>query len=75
MDRAALDAALIAAHEADDLSRLVALYTQAADRFERAGDRDGCCFFLTHAYVFALEAGAPEAAALHKRLVGFGREE
>ena len=75
MDRAALDAALIVAHEAEDHSRLVTLYTEAADRFEQAGDADACCFFLTHAYVFALETGAPEAAALHQRLMAYGREE
>ena len=75
MDRAALDAALIAAHRADDLPRLVALYLEAADRFERDGDRDGCCFFLTHAYVFALETGDARARDLHARLKARGREE
>ncbi len=75
MDRAALDAALIAAHEVGDHVRLVALYAQAADRAEAAGEADACCFFLTQAYVFALVTGAAEATALHARLLARGREE
>ena len=35
---------------------------------------DAACFFLTHAYVFALEAGASEAGVLHARLKAQGRE-
>ena len=71
-ERAALDAALIAAHEADDRPLLVQLYTRAADQ---AGDLDTECFFLTQAYVFALQIGAPEAGTLHARLLAHGREE
>lgn len=70
--RAELDAALIAAHEKGDGPALVRLYTEAADQ---ANDVDAECFFLTHAYVFALEAGAPEAVDLHARLKAHGREE
>ncbi len=75
MDRATLDAALIAAHEAGDQPRLVSLYTQAADAAEAAGDTNACCFYLTQAYVFALACGAPEADSLHARLLTHGREE
>ncbi len=75
MDRAALDAALIAAHEAADHRRLVSLYAQAADQAEVMGDLDACCFYLTHAYVFALQTGDEEARALHERLLAYGREE
>ena len=75
MDRAELDAALIAAHGAGDEPRLAALYRAAADRAEAAADADACCFFLTHAYVYALASGAPEADALHARLMEYGREE
>lgn len=71
-DRAALDAALIRAHEAHDTGALVRLYTQAADQ---AADVDAACFYLTHAYVFALDTGADEASALHARLVAHGRDE
>ena len=75
MNRAALDAALIAAHDAGDKPRLVSLYTQAADQAEVAGDIDTCCFYLTQAYVFALACGAPEADSLYARLLTHGREE
>ena len=67
-----LDAQMIAAHKAADQTALIRLYTQAADQ---AADLTAACFFLTHAYVFALEAGAPEAPALHARLKAHGREE
>lgn len=70
--RAALDVALLEAHAADDRPRLVHLYTQAADQ---AHDVEAECFYLTQAYVFALQTGAPEADALHARLKAHGREE
>lgn len=66
----ALNAALLAAHARGDHRALVTLYTQAADE---APDVDSCCFFLTHAYIFALEQGHPDAAALHDRLAAAGR--
>ena len=67
-----LDARMIAAHEDGDQQALIRLYTQAADQ---SNDLTAACFYLTHAYVFALEAGAPEAPALHARLKAHGREE
>ncbi len=67
-----LDAEMIAAHAVHDHAALVRLYTQAADE---ANDVDTACFYLTHAYIFALEAGAPETPALHARLKAHGREE
>ena len=66
-----LDTRLIAAHEAGDRRALIGLYAEAADRMN---DLDAACFFLTHAYVFALEAGAPQASDLHAQLVKHGRE-
>ena len=66
-----LEARLLAAHAADDREALVALYTEAADQSDEADARG---FFLTHAYVFALELGAPQASALRQRLVEMGRE-
>ena len=68
-----LDRAVIAAHQAGDLAALVTLYTQAADAVEEA-DIDAACFLLTHAHVFALEAGDPRAEDLRARLVRYGRE-
>ncbi|MBY8975061.1 hypothetical protein KHP62_04525 [Rhodobacteraceae bacterium NNCM2] len=71
----ALDAALIAAHDAGDHLKLVTLYTEAAEAAEKAGDIDACCFYLTHAYVFALETGHDEADNLKDRLKAYEREE
>ena len=74
-DRAALDAALLQAHARDDRSALVRLYTEAANLAQADNSTEAMCFYLTHAYVFALETGAPEADALHARLKAEGREE
>lgn len=73
MDRQDLDNRLLQAHAEDDKQALIDLYTLAADQSEAAGDIDAACFYLTHAFVFALEAGAPEAAVLNRRLVDRGR--
>lgn len=56
---------LLAAHDAGDRAALVDLYAQAADSTD---DIDAACFYLTHAYVFALELGHPDTGALHARL-------
>jgi len=67
-----LNERMLAAHAASDLDVLIELYTEAADA---SNDADASCFYLVHAYVFALEAGASQAPALHARLVDLGREE
>ena len=69
-----LDAALLEAHAAGDGLKPAALYTEAADQAEDKGDIEASCFYLTHAYVFALEAGLPTAGALNKRLAEHGRD-
>lgn len=66
-----LDDKLLKAHDRGDAQDLSALYTQAADR---VADEDAQGFFLTHAYVFALEAGLPQAPALRRRLIAMRRE-
>ena len=66
-----LDAQLLAAHDAGNTAALITLYAQAADE---AGDIDTTCFYLTHAYVFALEVGHPDTDMLRARLVKHGRE-
>ena len=74
MDRAQLDASLLAAHEAGDHAALVRLYRQAGEEREEAGDIDAACFYYTHAYVFALESGHEAASELLGRLVRHGRD-
>lgn len=63
---------LLDAHARDDRAALVRLYTAAADQ---TSDVDAACFYLTHAYVFALDCGDPSAPALHARLVAQGRAD
>ena len=69
-----LDRALIKAHARGDISELIRLYTRAGDASEAIGDIDAACFYLTHAYVFALQEGDGAAADLNIRLVEHGRE-
>ena len=66
-----LDARLLAAHAAGDLGALVGLYAEAA---EAADTVDAACFYLTHAYIFALDTGDPRVGALKARLVAAGRD-
>lgn len=65
---------LLDAHDKGDGRALTKLYAQAADEKEALGDTEAACFYLTHAFVFALETGAPEEAALQARLHAYGRE-
>jgi len=71
MTRAELDAALRDAHLAGDKARISALYAKAAQTEPTA---DARAFFLTQAYVFALEIGSPEAACLRDALIALGAE-
>jgi len=66
-----LDARLLAAHAADDRPALIALYRAASEASETETARR---FYLTHAYVYALEAGSDLAPALRARLVELGAE-
>ena len=66
-----LDAQLIAAHEEEDSDALITLYSLAG---AQAADIDTACFYLTHAYIFALELGDARATALRAQLVAHGRE-
>lgn len=62
---------LLAAHETADNKQLVRLYALAADE---SVTQEAAGFYLTHAYVFALEAGLAEARDLRARLIDMGRE-
>lgn len=63
---------ILTAHDRGDRAGLVRLYETAADQASRVEETG---FFLTQAYVFALELGHERAAALRERLVSLGREE
>ncbi|MEC3862194.1 hypothetical protein VK792_12945 [Mesobacterium sp. TK19101] len=66
-----LEARLLAAHARGDTRALVGLYTEAG---EHANSAVAQGFYLTHAYVYALELGDVRATGLHARLVAMGRE-
>ncbi|MGH1576916.1 hypothetical protein [Planktotalea sp.] len=67
-----LDQRLLEAHARQDHAALVTLYSEAAEMSE---DEDSRGFYLTHAYIFALELGHPAASTLHGKLKATGREE
>ena len=67
-----LEKALLEAHSRQDLSALTTLYLRASDT---SHDPDEAGFFLTQAYVFALDHGDERAAELRQQLVALGREE
>lgn len=66
-----LDQRLLAAHERDDKPALIALYAEAA---QNAKTSDAAGFYMTHAFVFALETGDPRSVQLRQWLVDQGRE-
>lgn len=72
MTRAALEADLLAAHERDDRFALVDLYALAAQ--SAAGTEVARGFYLTQAFIYALETGHPRTAELRASLVEMGRE-
>ncbi|GFE50295.1 hypothetical protein So717_20480 [Roseobacter cerasinus] len=66
-----LDAQLMAAHADGDKTALAVLYERAA---AEAAHDNARAFYLTQAYVFALETNAPQAPALRALLVQMGRD-
>lgn len=66
-----LDDRLLAAHAVNDTRLLARLYAKAATA---SNDENACGFYLTHAYVFALEAGLEDAPSLRAKLIAMGRE-
>lgn len=62
---------LLQAHATGDIGALAELYERAAGSQH---DDDARSFFLTHAYVHALEANLPDAGRLRQMLVDMGRE-
>ena len=69
----ALESALLDAHSIGDIARIARAYLAAADEAAAEGDGERASFFLTHAWVFALEAGDPLADICHARLLQDGR--
>ncbi|MCP4317230.1 MAG: hypothetical protein GY789_14765 [Hyphomicrobiales bacterium] len=69
-----LDAALIDAHRQSDGRKIAELYLLAGELAQVSGDTEKACFYLVHAYVFALQEGMELASELHARLKVLGRE-
>ncbi|MGI9394259.1 MAG: hypothetical protein ACR2OY_06400 [Boseongicola sp.] len=68
-----LEARLLEAHAVGDLVKIASSYALAADQAEEKENFDRACFFLTHAWIFALEAGDAAADKYRKRLAEYGR--
>ncbi|MEM6407217.1 MAG: hypothetical protein AAF700_02235 [Pseudomonadota bacterium] len=67
-----LHAQLLEAHARGETKELAGLYEAAADQAQTEEARG---FFLTQAFVFALDAGTARAAILRQKLVELGRED
>ena len=65
---------MLKAHTKNNVKELVRLYKQAGEMKQNENDEDAEAFFLTHAYVFALESGDAHAHEICNRLVSLGRE-
>ena len=68
-----LQAALLSAHALDDRAALVELYSEAAKFAEAEQDIGRACFFLTHAWIFALETDHEMRDVLRDKLALHGR--
>lgn len=66
-----LNDALLKASARKDATALASLYEQAAASVTDLSERR---FFLTHAYIHALEAGADSVPRLRRELVDLGAE-
>lgn len=66
-----LDQRLLDAHARDDRMALVQLYKDASSV---SNSEDAKYFYLTHAYIFALDTGHPLTSELHALLKTAGRE-
>lgn len=70
---AELEARLQAAHVANDQAELVMFYSKAADLAHESGACEKAAFFLTHAWIFALESGHEKSNHLADRLRAMGK--
>lgn len=75
VDEARLNRTILDAHADGASGPLARLYAEVADLREAEGAADAACYYLTQAYVYALDAQDPLAASLHARLKARGREE
>ncbi len=69
-----LDQKIKQAHATGDCAALARFYKLGGEALIADENSQAGLFLLTHAYVFALEAGIEEAEPLHRTLVAAGRE-
>ncbi len=74
MTRDELDKCILDAHSKADSYQLAQLYRRASALEEHQGNLNAAGFLLTHAYVFALESGHPDAEDMKDKLARDGRE-
>ena len=70
-----LNANIIAAHKQNDRNNLSLLYERLGMSELKKNNIDAGCFFLTNAYIYALEANLNSAKKIHEVLKLYGREE
>ena len=75
VNRDELNSRIMEAWSGGDGPRLAELYAVAGNSMIGSGLTNEGCFFLTQAYVLALENGLELANSLHAELVRQGREE
>lgn len=73
-DLAEVERLMLEAHERHDHDALVPLYRLAAEFRFAENNVEAACFYLTHAYVYALETGADIVGEIRELLVIHGRE-
>ncbi|MCE2522764.1 MAG: hypothetical protein J4F49_06045 [Rhodobacteraceae bacterium] len=75
MNATELNSRILDAWSRGDGQLLAELYSEAGNSLLDSGLENEGCFYLTQAYILALENGLDTAAALHADLVRHGREE
>jgi len=70
-----LSTEVLAAQACGDHAQLVQIYGTLGHAELALGHELEGAYFLTQAYVYALEGGLPEQHDIHKTLVAYGREE
>ena len=75
MNAEELNSGILEAWSNGDGPTLAELYAAAGNSMLDSGLEDEGCFFLTQAYILALEHGLEIAVPLHAELVKHGREE
>ena len=70
-----LENKLLKKEKNNHIKKLIRLYTKQGKKKIAHHEIDAGCYYLTNAYIFALECGSRKAKKLHKLLKFYGREE